>query len=545
MEEFRQVALSDCYESPLNTRRHFNEAALKDLTASVTSTGVLTPILVRERPSKNGRYEILAGTRRCRAARAAQIEHVPARVCEFTDDEALEVVVIENLQREDLGPLEEADGYKALLARPGYDVAGIAAKVGKSEAYVYGRLKLCDLIKPAKKALAAEEITAGHALLLARLQPTDQTEAFDECFRRQWDGRKDVKVAASVRELAAWIHSNLQLDLAHVPFLTGDADLVPAAGSCTLCPKRSGFAPALFPDIGKKDVCTDRACYQDKIAAHIARTKAQLEAEADGGAVLEISTRWGETKKGGPLSASQWTEIKRGQKKCGHEQQGLVVAGDRELGKVLTICAAAECKVHHGSHSSSFSSPAAKAQRAKEALKQRQAAELRRRIFCAIHEAAPTKLGRAELNQLIAGYLEEMQQDSLRALVQALGLETTKKTRGYAGGATYTDWRATLGKWAEDLDDAGLARALVILPLVPALEGRDWTSDRRKGLLRKAAALYGVDVTTIKKALAGEASQAKPATAGVPKKAAAKPKKKTVPAARARKAKKAKKATAA
>lgn len=523
MEEFRQVALSDCYESELNPRRHFDSRAMEELTRSVASKGVLVPLLVRDAP--HGRYEILAGARRHRAAYAASLDTIPVRVCTLTDDEALEVAVVDNLQREGVSPLEEAEGYAALLARPGYDVASIAAKVGKSEAYVYSRLKLCELIEPAKKALAAEEITAGHALLLARLQPADQEEALEQCFEDHWVGRTSVRVAVAVRSLASWIHGNLQLDLAHAPFITSDADLVPAAGSCALCPKRSGFEPALFPDIAKKDVCTDRSCYQAKISAHLARAKAQLA--ADGGAVLELSTRWADQKKGGPLSAHLWTEIKRGQKKCEHAQQGLVVAGDVDLGKALTVCAAPGCTAHRG-RDSRVDSPAEKARRAKEAEKQRQAAELRRRLFRAVHEAAPTQLGRAELDQLLSGYVEEMQQDSIRVLVQALGLELVTQKRGYAGGASYTDWQGTLAKWTKGLDDAGLARVLVILPLVPGLDGRDWISDRRKELLRKAAALYGVDVKAIEQAIDAEAKE--------------KMAKKT---ARAKKVKKAKKASAA
>lgn len=525
-EQFRTVARSDCYESPLNNRRHFDEAALKDLAASIASKGILTPLLVRQNANGDGRYEILAGARRFRAATAAELPELPVVVRRFTDDEALEVVVIENLQRQDVAPLEEAEGYRALLDRPGYDVAGIAAKIGKSEAYVYQRLKLCELIEPAKKALREDKITPGHALLLARLQPQDQKQALKNCFEDRWSPSGTIRLTLPVRALSSWIHSNLQLELKSAPFDTNDGQLVPGAGTCAACPKRSGFAPALFPDITGKDVCTDRTCFREKVAAHLAREKERL---ASGGEdVVEISTRHGTEEKGQPLPPHRWTEIKRGQKKCDSARTALVTAGDRDLAKVLTVCTDQSCGEHgHSGHSggmySTTASPAEKARRAKEQEKQRQAAELRRRIFLAVHAAAPNTLSRAEHDDLLAGYLEEMQQDSIRALVQALGIDPVKRKR-YGGDATYAAWEDTAKKWAKSLDDDGVVRALIILPLVPGLEGRDWISDRRKGMLRKAA-LYGVDVKAIEKAIDAEAKERAAKKAKRANKAAGKAKK--------------------
>lgn len=518
MEEFRQVALSDCYESPLNTRRHFDEAALRDLTDSVASKGVLTPILVRERVTDDGRFEILAGARRCRAARGANLEQVPARICSFNDDEALEVIVIENLQRQDVSALEEAEGYRALLERPGYDVAGLAAKVGKSEAYVYSRLKLCELIEPAKKALAAEEITPGHALLLARLQPADQKVALGQCFQTRWSGDKRIEIPVSLRELAGWIQQNLQLDLGHAPFDPTDAELVPHAGSCADCPKRSGYSPALFPDIAKKDVCTDRSCYQAKLAAHVTQTKARLEAE--GQRVIELDSNWNNTKaKGAPLSSSLWSEVKRGQPKCEHVQKGIITAGHHDRGKVLTVCADPGCRVHHG-YRSNASSPEDRAKRAKEQEKQRQAAEVRRRLFRAVLEAAPAKLTVDELRRVVRGYLAEMQFESVKILARELGLEPVKEKR-YGDGSEYADWNKATHAHVDSLDAPGLTRLLFMLPLVNGLAGHGYLEERSKNVLREVAKDY-VDVAAIEKALAAELKQRAASKAARTKRPAAK-----------------------
>lgn len=193
MTTLQQIALDKLHESPLNPRRAFDEKALKELAANLAQVGVLTPLLVR--PNAKG-YEIAAGHRRFRAAKIAKLAGVPCVVRELDDQTFLEIMTIENLQREDIHPLDEALGYQALIDKTGMEVAAIAAKVGKSESYVYQRLKLAGLIKPAQKAFIEEKITAGHAILIARLQPKEQEEALKYC---------TGSCNCGVRELAAWI----------------------------------------------------------------------------------------------------------------------------------------------------------------------------------------------------------------------------------------------------------------------------------------------------------------------------------------------------
>lgn len=211
------LKLEQLQSSKTNPRRSFAGEAMQELQESVKRHGILQPILVR--PS-DGRYEIVAGERRFRAAKAAGLGSIPVTVRELTDQDALEIQVIENLQRQDLHPLEEADGYQALLRVKSYDAAKIAERVGRSVKYVYDRIKLLQLIEPVRKVFLAGEIAAGHAILLARLTPTDQKRSLEgdgdsgrglfQADRGLWDegGRK----ACSVRELEQWIENHVRFD---------------------------------------------------------------------------------------------------------------------------------------------------------------------------------------------------------------------------------------------------------------------------------------------------------------------------------------------
>jgi ParB family chromosome partitioning protein len=134
----------------------------------------------------------------------AELEHLPVRVVKLTDAEALEAQCVENLQREDIHPLEEALGFKSLLelGEPVYTVASVASRCAKSEAYIYGRIRLADLIPPVAEAFLKDQITIGHALLIAKLPASQQQEAFSAAFRGLWTSEGNSQVLIPVRELA-------------------------------------------------------------------------------------------------------------------------------------------------------------------------------------------------------------------------------------------------------------------------------------------------------------------------------------------------------
>ena len=227
-QTFRNIPIALLREASQNPRQHFDPKKLEELTASVKAHGVRTPLLVR--PNANGHegYEIGAGHRRFRAAQAAGLAEVPAVIRPMGDTEFLELLTFENLQREDVHPLEEAEGYRSLIkSKGGYDVAKIGERVGKSASYVYDRLKLLELTPAAQKLFRDGMITAGHAILLARLSPADQARAIGKpgagpLFYHEavlWTPEEKRRTdetfkPISVRELQAWIDKNVRFDAA-------------------------------------------------------------------------------------------------------------------------------------------------------------------------------------------------------------------------------------------------------------------------------------------------------------------------------------------
>src|SRR5437667_200414 len=178
----QEIGLGQIRPSKANPRRRSDEAALAELAANIKAHGVLQPILVR--PLTRGGYEIVCGERRWRASKAAGKDSIAARIVDLSDAEALELGVIENIQRENVHELDESLGYKALIKQDPalYTVETLAAKVGRSPKYIYGRLKLAELTPNLQKAFYEGKLTAGHAQEIARLQPKDQDRALLECF---------------------------------------------------------------------------------------------------------------------------------------------------------------------------------------------------------------------------------------------------------------------------------------------------------------------------------------------------------------------------
>lgn len=216
-----------------NIRKHFDSAKLRELTDNVRQVGILEPVLLRPN-GKQGAYYLVAGERRLRAAKEVGLKEIPARVLELDESQATEIQALENLHREDLHPMEEAKAYSQLLTVKGYDPARIAGRIGRSVQYVYDRLKLLNLTAPLVKLFEQGKITAGHAILLSRLEPKAQAMAASPDGGGLWEsegglfdprpearGEEDEPGSGfkprSVRELQAWIDE-------HVKFKVGSAD---------------------------------------------------------------------------------------------------------------------------------------------------------------------------------------------------------------------------------------------------------------------------------------------------------------------------------
>ncbi|WBM43090.1 ParB/RepB/Spo0J family partition protein [Comamonas aquatica] len=279
---FDHLAWHSITPSLTNPRKHFDQAALQDLADSIAATGVHQPILVRPLPAhrvaaeqakakaekrERAAYEIVAGERRWRACGLANAVQVPAMIRDMTDDEALEAQVIENLQREDITELEEAEGYQTLMQHQGINADQLKLKIGKSRAYVYARLKILDMCAEGKEALRAGSIDFSKALLIARIPSKQlQLKAIAYMTKPDWNDK-----LPSYRDCAKHVQQEFMLDLDKARFNITDASLVAKAGSCMQCSKRTGANPDLYDDIDSADVCTDRTCFENKTQAHIAQ----------------------------------------------------------------------------------------------------------------------------------------------------------------------------------------------------------------------------------------------------------------------------------
>jgi ParB/RepB/Spo0J family partition protein len=264
---YGRFELTRIRKSPDN-RKRFDEQMLQELAASIKSVGVAQPILLRPvTPTElePQDFEIVAGERRFRASILAGMVDIPAMVRNLTGVQAAKIRILENLQREDPHPIEEAEGFQIMMMQHGYSADQLAAEINKSRAYVYARLKLCALALEVREQVLDGKVDASTALLVARIPvPALQVRATAEIL----EGYRNQPM--SHREAGAFIQERYMLDLNKAEFDCADAKLLATAGACSKCPKRSGNQPEVFADISA-DVCTDPDCFKEKKAAHVDR----------------------------------------------------------------------------------------------------------------------------------------------------------------------------------------------------------------------------------------------------------------------------------
>lgn len=286
---FDEIEVGLIAPSLTNPRKHFDPAKLAELAESIRATGVHQPVLVRPLPAHRlqdtthlkprPQYELVAGERRLRACAMAQMRTIPAMIRPLDDNQVREAQILENLQRDDLTEIEEAEGYEQLVEHTGLSAEEVGAKIGKSRSYVYNRLKLLNLCPEGRQAMRDGWLPASHALLIARMPSSKlQIDALGNM-------RDYADTLISFRAAQDLVQRQYMLGLSKAPFQITDATLVPAAGNCRECPKRTGADPDLFADVKGADTCTDPACYHSKEEAH--RQRAREQAEARGLEVIE------------------------------------------------------------------------------------------------------------------------------------------------------------------------------------------------------------------------------------------------------------------
>ncbi len=251
------IPLDQLVPSPTNPRKKFDPAELESLAHSIRRHGILQPLLVRPTRSPDPKriaYEIVAGERRYRAAGLCNLTEIPVRVRELSDQDTVEIQLIENVQRTDLDPMEEALGYQRLMKEHGLSVVDLIEATGKARSTIYGRLALLKMSPPLVKALTDGTIDYSIADLIARLpNAAQQAEALKMAEHHRY----------SVREMRQQIDRLFLLDLQRASFDVDDATLDPKAGTCRDCPCNSCASPELFPGIAPW-TCTNKPCFVQK-----------------------------------------------------------------------------------------------------------------------------------------------------------------------------------------------------------------------------------------------------------------------------------------
>jgi ParB/RepB/Spo0J family partition protein len=494
------LPVEQCHKSPTQPRRRGGDKLDADFVASIREKGVLQPIVVRKR--KPAGWEIVFGHRRHAGAVKAERDAIPAIVRDMTDDDVFEAQLIENVHREDMHPLDEADGFKRMIDR-GKTAQYIADKIGRPVTYIAQRLKLCELGKEVRAALDKEEISLGVAVLIARVPPSLQAEAL----RAIEAHYGDVSVAEAKRTL----ESTFLLRLDQAPFEVTDAQLVPKAGACVACPKRTGQQRELFPDAARADMCTDPVCYRGKLDAVWQIRK--KEAVAGGTAVLEGKAAEKAVGYGGDykrLDAQEWTGAKEVKIRSlfGKELPPVTLARDEKTGAIHELVKAADVEKvlkRNRPRAGGGDSYAAQNRRQQEKDRLRSAA-----ISDAISQAIAgmSKLGAPGLIRLLTRVLvARTWDDSEKKIMARRGVEKVKNqgTRG-----ALEAYLRTLSKPA---DVAGLGLELALWTVAPSRWGgkeREWDETLKA---------TGVNFAAIEKKVAAEAKAKKTAKKSARKRA--------------------------
>ncbi len=486
--EPRMVPIDQLYPSKTNPRKTFDQAKLDEMATNIGKVGLLEPLVVRQNGSA-GKFEVICGERRYRAAKKAGLAELPVTVRQISDEDVLEIQIIENVQRDDLTELEEGQGYRELLklkgpdGKPIHTVQSIATKIDRPVAHIYARMKLADAEAPVQKAVQSGKISASHAIELARIHdPKDQVEMFHQVTQREM----------SVARLKETIKRELHCELKAAPFPQDSTTLVPAAGSCTACSKREG------------GTCTDRGCYHGKTDAFL--TLRFRELSASGGlAVLKISENYTRKPYNRPelpkevLTSEQYREARA--QKCEHQQKALWMDGSN-IGKTATVCTEKKCKTHWGA-SQYGPSPAELARRkAAEAKARLEAKAEKLAVAAVVAKVTKPAFSRSDLAALALCLFGEMHNDKQKELLPLFAIEPKKQQ--YGNGF----WAAT-ARWIEAASDVDLCKFLLAAVLVTAPDPAMSYHKERASALADACRRYKVDLEAIKKEVNQEATAKK------------------------------------
>jgi len=536
--QIQLLAVASLHESPFNYRRTYNDANLQELAESIKHEGVLSPLLVRpHRPNPLFKehhpadgFEVVFGHRRLRASKLAALEAVRCEVREMTDEQVKRAQIAENLQREDVHPIEEAEGFQALIDDHGMTADAIAEQIGMSRSYVYGRLKLLAACPQVRTACLAGEIGSEVALLFSRHDPKLQAKALEKLKSTQFyrarngytDGGKE-----GFRAVREFLNEYFMLDLKEALWPLDDAELLPSAGACTTCPKRAGCSPEIFSDViervrsgyrhkGGENVCSDPDCFADKKKAQLKRSAAALEAKGQaviaGAKARQIIGADGAVK-GGYVEASKVRDLIKKAK----ANVTIATAQNPRDGKTKQVVKlddlkAAGVKVAEPKQNASGRGRDYEAERAREDKKAEEQTKVNRALLKRVRDLiTPESFGAFEL-RMAAEFAFDMQMhgEDEDALCDLYGVETILQ----------------LEKRVKEMSPGELGRLLLDCSLVVDVDQHRYSNIGIPERLHAAIKHYGIDVAKVRAEVTGVVPTP-PSAARAPKRAAAGAKKRS------------------
>lgn len=528
-------------DASATNREHKDKEYLDGLAATIKSHGVIQPITVRpwpaSRPQPDGvLYEIVVGEGRWLASKIAGLSEIPAYWRELDDKQALEMQLIENVKRKDISELDEAKTYRRLIDEHGHTADTIAEQIKKSRSYIYTRLKLLDLCPAARSFMERGLLDASTALLVARIPVPDLQVKAAKKIAEGWHHSEEP---LSYRQASDMLQREFMLRLADAPFSRADANLVPTAGRCHECPKRTGNQADLFADVKNADICTDPGCYEAKKAAHIAQQRAQAKANnikvIEGAEAKKIKPNsYSEDLAGGYVDLDQkvWAD---GKQKTVRQLLGkdtpaaeAILIDPHDKGRVQQIVSTATIKEMLAAKGAPVPDQIArrgKSDAEKDAeRKRKQEAMFRQRLFDSTRGAIAVSfdtreedsvLDLREFRMIADSHIHGMQFEEQKRLAR-LWIGPTEKTDDH-------ELVRQLKARIETMERKDCARLMLEAALVGEIPAPTYGSHAPENLLATAKAL-DVDAAAIKKGVISEMREkAKPKATPAPKgKAAAK-----------------------
>lgn len=515
-------------DSPTQPRTHYPQDYLDGLAASMRAVGMISPMLVR--PKAGGRFENVFGHCRKRGAGLAGLTHGPCFVRELSDAEAAQLQAVENLQRKDLDAFDEAQSFAAYIKAHGCTKDEFCRRTGLSRTQVYNRLKLATLHDEGVKALRAGKIKQEVATLLARV-PSEKHQAHGlklilDNTHGSMRGDLPTDELMTVRRARDLLREKFTLGLKGVIWSQDDATLVPSAGACTVCPKRSGSDPVLYEDLlGDKqtyrphgeNVCTDPACFDSKKTAQLKANQAALEAKGKtviaGNKARQVISAQGEIKGGYiALSAVKDAIKKAAGKGSAAPAVATLTLQDPRTGKTHDVvkiddAKAAGVKIAEPKPARSgyaaYGSPAWHAQQAQEEAERKvtrekaeRATESNMAVFRAVHAAlAQAPRTAAELLTVAQHMIRQLDGNEDDTMAELYGVKKIED----------------LDKQLATMTPDQLGIFIVECTLIEDV--RVWGPKYKPQALIEAAGRYGVDVDAVRKQHADEKKAAAAAAA--------------------------------